>query len=250
MLRISGVDVTFGGLKALADVHLAVEPGEVVGLIGPNGAGKTTLFNVISGFVRPDRGSMHWQDKEIDFPKPHQLTRMGISRTLQGVGLFPDLTCLENVAVSLTHESKSGFISAMFGTYERDEKRIKDRAMIALERCGVADLAEKRPSELAFPLLKRVSMARALVTEPKLLLLDEPAGGLGAEDLAWLSNLIKEVTCSVLLVEHHMDVVMSVSQKIYVLDFGQIIASGTPDRVKSDPAVIAAYLGAAAVGEH
>ena len=129
-------------------------------------------------------------------------------------------------------------------------KRIKDRAMVALERCGVADLAEKRPSELAFPLLKRVSMARALVTEPKLLLLDEPAGGLGAEDLAWLSNLIKEVTCSVLLVEHHMDVVMSVSQKIYVLDFGQIIASGTPDRVKSDPAVIAAYLGAAAVGEH
>ncbi|NBP91708.1 MAG: ATP-binding cassette domain-containing protein, partial [Actinobacteria bacterium] len=169
ILTLEGVGVTFGGLKALSDVNLEVHPGQVVGLIGPNGAGKTTLFNVISGFVTPQSGTMSWEGEKIRFPKPDQLIKRGIARTLQGVGLFSDLTCVENVMV---------------------------------------DLAKSKPSDLAFPLLKRVSLARALVIEPKLLLLDEPAGGLGAEDLRWLVEIIKSLSCAVLLVEHHMDVVM------------------------------------------
>ena len=248
ILALKGVNVTFGGLRALSDVHLEVFPGQVVGLIGPNGAGKTTLFNVMSGFVTPESGSMAWEGEKIRFPKPDQLIKRGIARTLQGVGLFSDLTCVENVMVALTHKSRTGMLSAIFGTYDRDEARLRTRALEALELCGAADLAQAKPSDLAFPLLKRVSLARALVAEPKLLLLDEPAGGLGAEDLRWLSGIIKSLDCAVLLVEHHMDVVMSVSEKIYVLDFGQVIASGTPEQVRQDPAVVAAYLGAAAVG--
>ena len=246
ILALEGVGVTFGGLKALNDVHLEVHPGQVVGLIGPNGAGKTTLFNVISGFVTPQSGTMSWEGEKIRFPKPDQLIKRGIARTLQGVGLFSDLTCVENVMVALTHKSRTGMLSAMFGTYDRDERNCA--LAKALEFCGAADLAKSKPSDLAFPLLKRVSLARALVAEPKLLLLDEPAGGLGAEDLQWLSGIIKTLGCAVLLVEHHMDVVMSVSEKIYVLDFGQVIASGSPEQVRQDPGVIAAYLGAAAIG--
>lgn len=240
--------MTFGGLRALSDVHLEVFPGQVVGLIGPNGAGKTTLFNVMSGFVTPESGSMAWEGELIRFPKPDQLIKRGMARTLQGVGLFSDLTCVENVMVALTHKSRTGMLSAMFGTYDRDEAKLRIRAMEALEFCGAADLAKSKPSDLAFPLLKRVSLARALVAEPKLLLLDEPAGGLGAEDLRWLAEIIKSLPCAVLLVEHHMDVVMAVSEKIYVLDFGQVIASGAPEQVRQDPGVIAAYLGAAALG--
>jgi branched-chain amino acid transport system ATP-binding protein len=248
ILALEGVNVTFGGLRALSDVHLEVFPGQVVGLIGPNGAGKTTLFNVMSGFVTPESGSMAWEGELIRFPKPDQLIKRGIARTLQGVGLFSDLTCVENVMVALTHKSRTGMLSAIFGTYDRDEAKLRIRAMEALEFCGAADLANSKPSDLAFPLLKRVSLARALVAEPKLLLLDEPAGGLGAEDLRWLAEIIKSLSCAVLLVEHHMDLVMSVSEKIYVLDFGQVIASGAPEQVRQDPGVIAAYLGAAALG--
>ncbi|MCX6451582.1 MAG: ABC transporter ATP-binding protein [Actinobacteria bacterium] len=248
ILALEGVNVTFGGLRALSDVHLEVFPGQVVGLIGPNGAGKTTLFNVMSGFVTPESGSMAWEGELIRFPKPDQLIKRGMARTLQGVGLFSDLTCVENVMVALTHKSRTGMLSAIFGTYDRDEAKLRIRAMEALEFCGAADLANSKPSDLAFPLLKRVSLARALVAEPKLLLLDEPAGGLGAEDLRWLAEIIKSLSCAVLLVEHHMDLVMSVSEKIYVLDFGQVIASGAPEQVRQDPGVIAAYLGAAALG--
>ena len=248
ILALEGVNVTFGGLRALSDVHLEVFPGQVVGLIGPNGAGKTTLFNVMSGFVTPESGSMAWEGESIRFPKPDQLIKRGMARTLQGVGLFSDLTCVENVMVALTHKSRTGMLSAMFGTFDRDEAKLRIRAMEALEFCGAVELAKSKPNDLVFPLLKRVSLARALVTEPKLLMLDEPAGGLGAEDLRWLVEIIKSLPCAVLLVEHHMDVVMAVSEKIYVLDFGQVIASGAPEQVRQDPGVIAAYLGAAALG--
>ena len=248
ILALEGLNVTFGGLRALSDVHLEVFPGQVVGLIGPNGAGKTTLFNVMSGFVTPESGSMAWEGESIRFPKPDQLIKRGMARTLQGVGLFSDLTCVENVMVALTHKSRTGMLSAMFGTFDRDEAKWRIRAMEALEFCGAVELAKSKPNDLVFPLLKRVSLARALVTEPKLLMLDEPAGGLGAEDLRWLVEIIKSLPCAVLLVEHHMDVVMAVSEKIYVLDFGQVIASGAPEQVRQDPGVIAAYLGAAALG--
>ncbi|OIQ76500.1 lipopolysaccharide export system ATP-binding protein LptB [mine drainage metagenome] len=250
LLRIENLSVSFGGLKALSGVDITVEPGEVVGLIGPNGAGKTTVFNAISGFISPDEGSFRWRNVESPWPKPHQLHKVGIARTLQGVGLFPDLTCLENVMVALDHQAKTGVIRGLLGATDRDERALKKLAMEALDRVGAAALAPVRASQLPYPTRKRVALARALASEPTLLLLDEPAGGLGADDIEWLQDLISSLrsTCSILLVEHHMEVVMAVSDRIYVLDFGQIIASGIAEQVKSDPAVIAAYLGSAAVG--
>jgi len=250
LLQIQNLCVSFGGLKALSAVDISVEPGEVVGLIGPNGAGKTTVFNAISGFISPDEGSFSWRGTEHEWPKPHQLSKLGIARTLQGVGLFPDLTCLENVMVALDNKAESGIIRGLFGVTGRDEMNLRKLAMEALDRVGAADLAEIRASQLPYPTRKRVSLARALASNPTLLLLDEPAGGLGIDDIEWLRNLISSIrsTCAILLVEHHMEVVMAVSDRIYVLDFGQLIASGNADQVKADPAVIAAYLGAAAVG--
>jgi branched-chain amino acid transport system ATP-binding protein len=250
LLRVENLCVSFGGLKALASVNITVEPGEVVGLIGPNGAGKTTVFNAISGFISPDEGLLTWKGTSTPWPKPHQLPKLGIARTLQGVGLFPGLTCLENVMVALDDRAKTGIVRGLLGATDRDEKRIQDLAMHALELVGATSLAKVRASDLPYPTRKRVALARALAGEPTLLLLDEPAGGLGAEDIEWLRALIASLrsTCSILLVEHHMEVVMAVSDRIYVLDFGQIIASGTSEEVKTDPAVIAAYLGTAAVG--
>lgn len=250
LLRVHGLEVTFGGLTALSDVHLELHPGEVVGLIGPNGAGKTTLFNVVSGLVTPTRGTMELDGQRRDWPKPHDLAELGIARTLQGVGLFPDLTVLENVMVAAHPRSHTGLLTALTGLADRDEKRLRDMAMTALDYVGASHAAHRFPSELPYPITKRVSLARALVLEPRILMLDEPAGGLGEEDLFWLTLFIREMRsrCAVLLVEHHMELVMGVSDKLYVLDFGQIIASGKPDAVRNDPAVIAAYLGASAIG--
>lgn len=251
LLRVANLSVSFGGLKALDDVALVIEPGEVVGLIGPNGAGKTTVFNAISGLVSADTGSFFLNDTHSPWPKPHQLSDLGIARTLQGVGLFPDLTCLENVMVALDRRARAGILRGLLGATEKDESRLRSLAMAALERTGVLSLADVRASQLPYPTRKRVALARALVAEPTLLLLDEPASGLGADDILWLQDLIRSLSgsCGVLLVEHHMEVVMSVSNRIYVLDFGQIISSGSPAHVREDPAVIAAYLGAAAVGQ-
>jgi branched-chain amino acid transport system ATP-binding protein len=250
LLRVQGLDVTFGGLTALNDVHLDVHPGEVVGLIGPNGAGKTTFFNVVSGLVTPTRGTLELDGRQRDWPKPHDLVDLGIARTLQGVGLFPDLTVLENVMVAAHPRARTGLVRAMLGLADRDERRLREVAMTALDYVGASHAAHRLPSELPYPITKRVALARALVLEPRLLLLDEPAGGLGEEDMFWLTLFIREMSsrCAVLLVEHHMELVMAVSQKLYVLDFGQVIASGSPEVVRNDPAVIAAYLGANAVG--
>lgn len=250
LLRVENLCVSFGGLKALTGVNITVDPGEVVGLIGPNGAGKTTVFNAISGFISPDEGSFSWREQASAWPRPHELHKLGIARTLQGVGLFPDLTCVENVMVALDHQAKTGVIRGLIGATDRDERELRKLAMESLDRVGAASLAEVRASQLPYPTRKRVSLARALASEPTLLLLDEPAGGLGADDIDWLRELIASLraTCSILLVEHHMEVVMAVSDRIYVLDFGQIIASGNAEQVKTNPAVIAAYLGTAAVG--
>jgi len=250
LLRIENLCVNFGGLKALSAVNISVEPGEVVGLIGPNGAGKTTVFNSICGFISPDQGSFIWNEKSTPWPKPHQLHTLGIARTLQGVGLFPDLSCLENVMVALDHQAKTGIVRGLLGATDRDERKLKNLAMEALDQVGATSLAQVRASQLPFPTRKRIALARALASEPTLLLLDEPAGGLGADDIEWLRGLISSLrsTCSVLLVEHHMEVVMSVSDRIYVLDFGQIISSGNAEEVRTDEAVIAAYLGNAAIG--
>lgn len=245
LLSIEALSVNFGGLKALSNIYLDLNPGEVVGLIGPNGAGKTTAFNAISGLVPATSGKISLDSKEHDWPKPFQLVDLGIARTLQGVGLFPDLTVLENVMVGANKFAKSGLIRSALGLSHKDESQIEERAQLALERVYAGELANRRADTLSYPDTKRVAIARALVSEPRILLLDEPAGGLGAADISWLNSVISNLKsiCAIILVEHHMDVVMSVCDRIYVLNFGEVISSGSVAHVRNDPAVIAAYLG-------
>jgi len=245
LLSISNLTVKFGGLTALDDVFLNLESNQVVGLIGPNGAGKTTLFNAICGIVEPTSGKLTLNGKSHDWPATHELTSLGISRTLQGVGLFPELTVLENVMIGASKSASSGLISSALGLSGRDEAKLKQRSMTALERVYASGIADMRADSLPYPVTKRVAIARALVSEPKILLLDEPAGGLGASDIEWMNSLIHNLAsqCSVILVEHHMDVVMSVCDRLYVLNFGEVIASGDVETVRRDEAVVAAYLG-------
>ena len=244
LLATEKLSVDFGGLKALQDIYLELHENEVVGVIGPNGAGKTTLFNALCGLVTPSIGELFLNGKSHKWPRTHQLTHLGIARTLQGVGLFPDLTVVENVMIGAQKFAHTGFISAAFGR-SKDESKLRNRAMFALERVYGARLADRRADTLSYPDTKRVAIARALVSEPKILMLDEPAGGLGIEDIAWMNSLIHNLKsqCSILLVEHHMDVVMSVCDRLYVLNFGEVISSGAAEVVRRDPAVIAAYLG-------
>jgi branched-chain amino acid transport system ATP-binding protein len=248
-LGVRGVGVRFGGLTALDDVSFDVPPAAVVGVIGPNGAGKTTLFNVVSGFVRPTSGNLTWDDAPFR-PVPHRLAAAGIARTLQGVGLFAGMTVLENVMVGASGFRRAGFVSAVLGLprSDRDEAGLRERARAVLRRLGVEDAAHRLPDSLPFPVQKRVALARALVAEPRLLLLDEPAGGLGADDIAELATLVRELPgaetpCSVLVVEHHMDLVMRVCETVVVLDFGRVVATGGPDEIRDHPHVAAAYLG-------
>jgi len=226
-LSIDGLTVTFGGLTAVDDVSFEVGAGEVVALIGPNGAGKTTVFNAICGLVR-SRGAI-----AIDGdPAPRRaegLRERGVSRTLQGLGLFLGMTVRENVTVPVAGEPDAA-----------------DRVQRALDARGLTALADAPVAALSYPDRKRVALARALVTQPRLLLLDEPAGGLGADDIAKLGAVVRQVAadgCGVLLVEHHVDFVMSLADRIVVLDFGRVIAHGGPESVRSDPRVEEAYLG-------
>jgi branched-chain amino acid transport system ATP-binding protein len=250
-MALQGIGVRFGGLVALENVSLEVPPGRIVGVIGPNGAGKTTLFNVVCGFVKADSGSMTLNGAPFR-PRPHQLTKLGIARTLQGVGLFNGMTVLENVVTGATHRVKAGFTSALLGlpASDKDERRLREEGMALLEELGISKYAPALPAMLPYAIRKRVALARALAARPRLLLLDEPAGGLGSDDIDELAKLVValpqrgEGACSVLLVEHHMDFVMRVCDEIVVLDFGRVIATGTPQQVQSNPAVAEAYLGA------
>jgi branched-chain amino acid transport system ATP-binding protein len=246
-LELTGVTVAFGGVTALSDISLTVEPGQVHGLIGPNGAGKTTLFNVACGLVRPTAGRIVWRGSELRRLRPNRLTRLGIARTLQGVGLFPGLTVLENVMIGAHRHARAGFFAALLAspTADRDEKRLRERALAALAELDADGVADRHPGSLPYPVQKRVALARALVADPELLLLDEPASGLSEEEMQELGELITDLSgrMSVLLVEHHMDLVMRVCDHITVLDSGRQIAAGTPAQVQADPAVTEAYLG-------
>ena len=247
------VTVSFGGVTALEAVSLEVERGEILGVIGPNGAGKTTLFNVICGFVKPDSGVLSWHGRLLQGHRPDRLNELGIARSLQGVGLFPRLTVLENVMVGAQRFRQAGVASALLGLprADRDERRLRERAMQSLRALGCAEFGDRLPATLPYAVQKRVALARALASDPELLLLDEPAGGLDAGELSDLAKLLDSLRSSlaVMLVDHHMDLVTSVCDRLVVLDFGRVIASGVPSHVRQDERVLEAYLGREAIEE-
>lgn len=251
-LRVSGLTVGFAGLTALEDVSVGVEPGEVVGVIGPNGAGKTTLLNAICGFVRPQGGTISYRGRRLRRHRAHHLARLGIARTLQGVGLWPGLTVLENVLGGAQASVRADHASSALGLprSSREEGRLRARAEELLGRLGLSAVADRLPGQLPYGLQKRVAMARALIADPSLLLLDEPASGLGEQDMGELRGLLTELRrrMGVLLVEHHMDLVMSACDRLVVLNFGRVIATGTPEVVRADPEVTTAYLGQEVAG--
>jgi len=247
VLHVDRVSVRFGGLSALGDVSITVPPKSVTGIIGPNGAGKTTLFNVVCGFVRPESGTIQLRDRSLNGVRPHQLAGLGIARTIQGVRLFPRLTALENVMVGADHRHRPGFLSALLGLPRSDgaERAARAEALAALDELGVANVAERDAANLPYGVQKRVALARALAAQPSLLLLDEPAGGLGGDDVGQLGELIRGLRerMSVVLVEHRMDLVMTACDHVAVLDAGRLIAAGTPAEVQADQRVLEAYLG-------
>ena len=252
LLSIEGVSIRFGGVTALDGVTFKVAPGVICGLIGPNGAGKTTLFNCISRLYDPQAGSIQFDGQPLSGVRRHAIAALGIARTFQNLALFATMTTRDNVCVGAHSLARGGFLANALALplAGREERRLAERAEALIAEFGLQHVADRPVGELPFGVRKRVELARALAVGPKLLLLDEPAAGLNHQEVDALSEEIRAIRdrrgVAILLVEHHMNLVMRVSDQVVALDFGRIIADGRPEEVRAHPSVVRAYLGQAA----